>query len=80
MVNYVRVKADYERDFNPLADHRTKLRNFTKEENRDFSVFRFSLHLMLEQALSNLIICLMIKKKLHTKVVQTSYHVAVDTR
>ena len=27
----------------------TKLRNFTKEENRDFPVFRFSLQLMLEQ-------------------------------
>ena len=39
-----------------------------------------SLHLMLEQALSNLIVCLMISQKLHTKVGQMSYHFAVDTR
>ena len=38
----------------------TKLRNVTKGENCDFSAFRFSLHLMLEQALSHLIVCLMI--------------------
>ena len=46
----------------------TTLRNFTKGENRDFSAFRFSLHLMLEHALSNLIVCLMILQKLQTKV------------
>ena len=34
----------------------TKLRNFTKEENRDFSAFKFSLQLMLGQALTNLIV------------------------
>ena len=28
--------ADHERDFHSLADHMTKLRNFTKDENRDF--------------------------------------------
>ena len=72
MVNTVRVIADHGRDFNPLADHMTKLRNFTKGENRDFSAFRFSLHLMLEQALSNLIVCLMISQKLHIKVAQMS--------
>ena len=33
----------------PLADHMTKLQNFTKGENRDFSAFRFSLQLMLDQ-------------------------------
>ena len=32
---------------------------------------------MLEQALTNLIVCLMISQKLHIKVVQTSQHVAV---
>ena len=36
MVNTVRANADQGRDFNPLADHMTKLRNFTKEESRDF--------------------------------------------
>ena len=60
MVNIVQVNADHERDLYPLADHMIKLRNLTKEENRDFSAFRFSLQLMLEQALNNLIVCLMI--------------------
>ena len=58
MVNTVWVNADYGRDFHPLADHMTKLRNFTKEE------IIFSLQLMLEKALTNLIVCLMISQKL----------------
>ena len=33
MVITVQVKADHGRDFNPLADHTTKLKNFTKGEN-----------------------------------------------
>ena len=37
------VNADHVRDLHPLADHMTKLRNVTKEENRDFSAFQFSL-------------------------------------
>ena len=72
MVNTVWVNADHGRDFHPLADHMTKLKNFTKEENRNFSAFWYSLHVMLEQALSNLIVCLMISHKLQTKVAQTS--------
>ena len=52
------VNADHGRDFHHLTDHMTKLKNFTKEENRDFSAFRFSFQLMLEQALTNLIVCL----------------------
>ena len=76
----MRVNADHGRDFNALADHVIKLRNFTKSEHRDFSAFRFSPHLMLEQALSNLIVGLMISQTLHTKVTQTSQQVAVDTR
>ena len=43
MVNTLRVNADHEREFNPLADHMTQLRHFTNGENRDFSAFRFSL-------------------------------------
>ena len=39
MVNTVWVNANHGRDFHPLANHTTKLRNFTKERNRDFSVF-----------------------------------------
>ena len=39
MVNTVWVNADHGRDFNPLADHMTKLRNFIKEENQDFYAF-----------------------------------------
>ena len=72
MVNTVWINADYGSDFHPLADHNTNLRHFTKEETRDFSAFRFSLHLMLEQALSNLIVCLTISQKLHIKVAQMS--------
>ena len=72
MVNTVWVNADHGRDLHPLTDHMTKLKNFTKEENRDFSAFQSSLQLMLEQALTNLIVCLMILQKLHTKVAQTS--------
>ena len=72
MVNTVWVSADHGRDFPPLADYVTKLRNFTKGESRDFSAFRFSLQLMLEQALTNIIVCLMISQKLHTTVAQTS--------
>ena len=60
MVNTVWVNADHGHDLYFLADHMTKLQYFTKEENRDFSAFRFSLWLMLEQALTNLIVCLMI--------------------
>ena len=47
MVNTVLVNADHGRDLHPLADHVTKLRNFTKEENPDFSAFRFSFQLKL---------------------------------
>ena len=35
------VNADHGRDLHPLADQMTKLKNFTKEQNRDFSAFRF---------------------------------------
>ena len=62
MVNTVWVNADHGCDLQPLADHVTKLQHFTKEENQDFSAFRFSLQLMLEQALTNLIVCLMFHK------------------
>ena len=67
--------ADHGRDFHPLADHMTKLRNFTGE----ILAFPFSLQLMF-QRLSNLIVCLMISQKLHTKLEHMSCHVAVDTR
>ena len=50
MINIVRVDADHGRDFNRLADHMPKLRNFTTGKYRDFPAFRFSLHLLLEQA------------------------------
>ena len=59
MINTVWVNADRGRDLHPLANH---LQNFTKEENRDFSAFRFSLQLMFEQALTNLIICLIMRR------------------
>ena len=72
MVNTVWVSADHGHNLHLLADHMTQLHNFTKEENRDISAFRFSLQLMLEQALNNLAVCLMISQKLHTDVSQTS--------
>ena len=43
---------------------------FHQEKNRDFSAFRFSLHLMLEQALTNLIVCLMISQKKRASMLQ----------
>ena len=70
MVNTVWVNADHGHDLHLLADHMTQLKNFTKEVNCDFSAFRFSLQLMLEQALTNLTVCLMISQKLNTKVSQ----------
>ena len=41
MVNTVRVNVYHGLDFNPLADHMTKLRNFTKGESHDFQHFDF---------------------------------------
>ena len=41
MVNTVWVNADHGRDLHSLVDHMTTLRNFTKEENRDFLNFFF---------------------------------------
>ena len=52
MVSTVWINANHGRDFHPLADH-DKVKKFTKEENRDFSPFRFSLNIMLQQALNN---------------------------
>ena len=52
MLSTVWVNADHGCDFHSLADHMIRLRNFTMEENRDFSTFRFSLQLMFEQALT----------------------------
>ena len=73
MVNTLHINADPERDFHPLTDHMTKLRNFTtKDDIREFSAFPFSLQLMFDQTLCNLIVCLLNSQKLHTKVAQTS--------
>ena len=47
MVSTVWVSADHGRDFHPLVYYMTKLRNFTKEENCDFSAILFLLQLML---------------------------------
>ena len=71
-INTVCVNADHGRDFHPLSYHMTKLKKFTEEENFYFSAFKFSLQLMLEHVLINLIVCLMISQKLHIKVAQTS--------
>ena len=62
MVNTLRVNADHGRDFHLLTDYMTKLQNFTKSEIYEFSAFPFPLHLMFDQTLSNLIVCLMISQ------------------
>ena len=62
------VNADRGRDLHPLADHMTKLRHVTKGEIREFSAFLFSLHLMFDQTVSNLVVCLMSSQKLHKQV------------
>ena len=41
MVSTVCVNADHGRDFRLLADHMTKLRNFTKDESVIFQQFYF---------------------------------------
>ena len=64
MVNTVQVNSDYGLDFRPLAERMTKLRNFTMGEIHEFSAFPYSLHLMFEQPLINLIVCLMISPKM----------------
>ena len=64
MVNTVWVNADHGRDFHPLANHMGEI--------LEFSAFPFLLHLLFDQMLSNLIICLMVSQKLHTRVAQTS--------
>ena len=74
MVNTVRVNGDQGREFYLLTNHMTELQHFTKIEVHEFSVFPFSFHLMFDQTLSNLIVCLMISQKLHTPVAQ-----AMDT-
>ena len=72
MVNTVWVNADHGRDFHPLANHTTKLRNVTKGEIREFSAFPCSLRLMFDQEFSHLLVCLIVSQILHTKVAQTS--------
>ena len=62
MINTLRLNTDYGSDFHPLADHMTKLRNFTKGEIREFSEFTFLLQLMIDQQFGNLIISLMISQ------------------
>ena len=56
------VNADHGRDLYLLAHHMTKLQNYTMEQSRDFSAFRFSLEQMFEQTLTNLIVCLMVSQ------------------
>ena len=56
MTNTSRVNADHGRDFNPLANQTTKLRNFTKDEIRESSALPFSLQLIVGQTLTNLIV------------------------
>ena len=72
MLNTLWINANHGRDFHPLADHMTKLRHLTMGEIREFLVFPFSLQLMFDKKLSNLIGFLMIFTKLYTNVAKTS--------
>ena len=62
MINTLRVNAKHGCDFRSLADHMTKFRNLNlhKSEILAFSTFPFSLQLMFDQTLSNVITCLKI--------------------
>ena len=59
MVNNAQVNVDHGRDFHPLTNHVTKL---PRVKCHEFSAFPFSLQLMFDQTLSNLIVCLMISQ------------------
>ena len=61
----------------PLANYMTKLRNLTNGER--FSAFPLSLHLMFDQTLSNIIVCMMISHKKNC-IQKLHKHVAVDTK
>ena len=63
MATIVRVNADHGRDFLTLADHMTTLR---KGDVRKSSAFLFSLQLLFDQILSNLILCPVIFRKKNT--------------
>ena len=71
IVDIQMVNTDHGRDFHPLADNMTKIRTFTKGEIREFSTFPFSLYLMFDQTLSNILVCLTIlqnyMQKLHKR-------------
>ena len=73
MVNSLPVNSDHRRDFHPLADQVTKC-------HQGYSASPFSFQLVFHQIVTNLIVFLTISEKQHTKVVQTSQHVSVDTR
>ena len=60
MVRTVRLISDDGNEIHPLASHLTKLRNFTTCGIHEFP---FSLQLMFDQTLNDLIICLMISQK-----------------
>ena len=67
----LRVSADHRCDFCTLVDHMT-VTKFHKAEIREFSSSPFSLQLMLNQTLNNVILYLMISQTLQTTVTQTS--------
>ena len=56
MVSIGRVNADRGRDLHHLADHMARLNNFTMGEICEFSALQFSLHLMFDETLINLIV------------------------
>ena len=65
IANTVWVEADHERDFHPLANHIINKKNSPRRIIVIFQHFDFH---FIEQALSNLIVCLMISQKQCTKI------------
>ena len=63
MVNTIRMYDDHGRDFHPLTDHMTMLRNYSKGEIPDFSAFEILHQLMFDEMLSNLKGYLIISQK-----------------
>ena len=59
MVNTVRVYANRGRDVRPLTEDGSHVTG----DIREISAFPFSLQLMFDQTLSNVIVCLMISHK-----------------
>ena len=71
------AKADHGRDFHPIVNHKSKLRNFTKGEIREFQRFHFHFNKFCRQ--NSIIYCLMISQNKTIYKSCTYEHVVVHT-